>query len=73
LARAGKRAVDSPEDGREDRYERMDQSFHQRLRDGFRAIATADPARCVVIDATRTVDDVAAEISAAVTERLLAS
>jgi dTMP kinase len=73
LARAGRRADDSPEDRREDRYERMDESFHQRLRDGFRAIATADPARCVVIDATRTVDDVAAEISAAVTERLLAS
>jgi len=71
LARAGKRADDGPLAGREDRYERMDRAFHQRLRDGFRAIAAADTARCVVIDATRPVDDVAAAIAAAVTERLL--
>lgn len=71
LARAGKRADDGPAAGREDRYERMDQAFHQRLRDGFRAIAAAEAARCVVIDATRPVEDVAEDIAAAVTERLL--
>lgn len=70
LARAGKRADDGPAAGREDRYERMDRSFHQRLRDGFLAIAAAEPTRCVVIDATRPVDDVAAAIAAAVAERL---
>lgn len=38
---------------REDRYERMDQTFHQRLRDGFLDIARRDPQRCAVVDATR--------------------
>lgn len=70
LSRAGKRADEGSPGDREDRYERMDVAFHQRLRDGFRAIAATDPARCVVIDATCPVDDVAAEIAGAVTERL---
>jgi dTMP kinase len=38
--------------GDEDRYERMDLSFHRRLRDGFLAIARSAPRRCVVVDAT---------------------
>jgi len=38
---------------REDRYERMDQAFHQRLRDGYLDIARRDPERCAVVDATR--------------------
>ena len=38
--------------GAGDRYERMDRSFHERLREGFLAIARAEPARCVVVDAT---------------------
>jgi len=36
-----------------DRFERLDPAFHERLRHGFRAIAAADPARCVLIDADR--------------------
>lgn len=38
---------------REDRYERMDRAFHQRLRDGFLDIARRDPERCAVVDATK--------------------
>jgi dTMP kinase len=38
---------------REDRYERMDQAFHQRLRDGYLDIARRDPERCAVVDATK--------------------
>jgi dTMP kinase len=38
---------------REDRYERMDLAFHQRLRDGFLDIARRDPERCAVVDATK--------------------
>ena len=45
LARAAARS------GAEDRYERMDLSFHEALRQGFLAIAAAAPQRCVVIDA----------------------
>jgi dTMP kinase len=46
----------------EDRYERMDRSFHQRLRDGFLAIARAAPERCQVLPADRPVEDVAASL-----------
>jgi dTMP kinase len=53
-----------------DRYEAMDLSFHQRLREGYRAIAEAAPARCVLIDGSDAEDAVAAEIRDAVRERL---
>lgn len=43
---------------RENRYERMDRAFHQRLRDGFLDIARRDPERCAVVDATRDTDAV---------------
>ena len=45
--------------GRSDRFERMGLEFHRRLRAGFLEIAQGDPARCVVIDATRPRDEVA--------------
>lgn len=64
LARAGERG-DS-----EDRYERMKDGFHQRLRDGFLDIARRDPDRCAVIDATATLDTVQAEIRKALAQRL---
>jgi dTMP kinase len=54
----------------EDRFERMDIGFHQRLRAGFLAIAQAEPARCVVIDASLDPATVHAAIVAAVSDRL---
>jgi dTMP kinase len=54
----------------EDRYERMGFGFHERLRAGFLDIAVREPARCAIIDATRSVEEVAAAISAVVRERL---
>jgi dTMP kinase len=56
--------------GNEDRYERMDEAFHTRVRDGFKAIAAAEPARCVLIPADSSADEVAAAIHAAVAARL---
>lgn len=56
--------------GGEDRYERMDVAFHERLRQGFLEIARQEPARCVVIDAGRSEDEVHAQIIAAVRERM---
>lgn len=53
----------------EDRYEKMGQAFHQRLRDGFLAIAAANPARCRVVAAERDPDLVAAEIMALIDAR----
>lgn len=64
LARAGARA------GAETRYEDMDRAFHERLRAGFLDIARSDPARCVVIDADRPEEAVAAAVLAAVESRL---
>jgi dTMP kinase len=64
LARAAERR------GGEGRYEQMDLAFHGRVRDGFRAIAEAEPARCVVIDATADADAVQTRMREAVRERL---
>lgn len=54
----------------EDRYERLGRDFHQRLRDAFHEIARLEPARCVLIDATGTVESVQQAVRASVTERL---
>ena len=54
----------------EDRYERMNLSFHHRLRAGFLEIAAREPQRCVIIDASRNVDEVHAAILNAVANRL---
>lgn len=56
--------------GSETRYESLAVDFHGRVRAGFLEIATADPGRCVVIDATRDIEAVAAAIAAAVRVRL---
>ncbi len=64
LGRIGRRSMLS------DRFEQLDREFHQRLRDGFLAIARGDPARCVVIDARPDCDSVHRAIRAAVGARL---
>lgn len=48
--------------GGEDRYERMRIDFHERLRQGFLEIASKDPERCRIVDASKNMDDVAAQI-----------
>ena len=48
----------------------FDLAFHRRVRDGFLALAAAEPGRFAVIDATLDADEVAAAI-AAETDRLL--
>lgn len=37
----------------EDRFERMDLAFHQRVRAEFLAIAAREPRRCIVLDASK--------------------
>tara|TARA_B100000965_G_scaffold114692_1_gene94651 strand:- start:370 stop:1032 length:663 start_codon:yes stop_codon:yes gene_type:complete len=64
LARAFGRA------GAEDRYERMDLGFHERIRATFLAIGEEEPNRCAIIDATGGVDDVQRDICAEVSHRL---
>jgi dTMP kinase len=51
------------------RYERMGQAFHEKLQKGFLEIAQQAPERCTVIDATRSIEAVAADVQAAVSKR----
>jgi dTMP kinase len=56
--------------GAEDRYERMDEAFHDRVRRGFRSIAGAEPGRCMVISADQPIEAVFEAIKVAVRQRL---
>lgn len=57
--------------GRElDRFEREGDDFHARVRDGFRALAEAEPHRWVVVDGVGEIDAVEAAIRTAVRDRL---
>ena len=66
LARAGARGQ-----GTADHFERRELAYHEALRQGFHVIAAAEPARCVLIDASGSPDEVAAHVWAAVEARLL--
>jgi dTMP kinase len=65
LSRAGSRT----EQG-EARYERMAPEMHERLREGFLAIAAAEPKRCAVVDASADVETVARRIAEVAGKRL---
>lgn len=54
----------------EDRYERMGQGFHDRVRAGFLDIATKDSDRCKVIDAEQDMDTVFSDVKSAVEAQL---
>jgi len=49
-----------------DRIEAQDLGFHRRVREAFRDLAAADPARFAVVDATAPVPEVAVQVQAAV-------
>lgn len=63
LARADQRGGDN-------RFEAKGAQYHERVRRAFLAIAEDEPARCVIVDAACSIDEVEAEIAAAVRERL---
>ncbi len=52
--------------GEDNRYERMDRAFHERLRAGYRELVRDVPGRCRLIDAGGPVDEVAAAVAEAV-------
>jgi dTMP kinase len=62
LARVGKR-------GRHDRLEAEVREFHERVRDGYRTLAAADPGRWVSIDGEAEEDDVERHVLAVVAAR----
>jgi dTMP kinase len=52
-----------------DRFESEDINFHQELREAYREIAAAEPRRCVLIDASRDANAVAASVWTALRDR----
>ena len=53
-----------------DRFETETIAFHMKLRDAYRAVAEAEPDRCILIDSQRPKEAVADEIWTAVNRRL---
>ncbi|MBY0375881.1 MAG: dTMP kinase [Bryobacteraceae bacterium] len=45
-----------------DRLEQQSREFHQRVRDGYLRLAIAEPERIKVIDASRPIEEVAADV-----------
>jgi dTMP kinase len=66
LARASKRRAG----GATDRFEAESAGFHEALREAYRELATTEPGRCIVIDATEPKPQVAERIWKIVCERL---
>jgi dTMP kinase len=61
LARAGRRLANSGSS--EDKFERLGLEFHERMRQGYLAIAESDPDRCIVINASRSLDEIARDLA----------
>lgn len=53
-----------------DRLEKLGEDFHTRVRDGYIDLASADPPHWVVIDGTRSVDEIASAVQAEIEARL---
>lgn len=74
LARARRRSDKAAKvtgDSEPDSYEGRPLSYHERLRDGFLMIATAEPERCVVVDALQPSQDVVEQVWATIEARVL--
>lgn len=54
-----------------DRYEGRSADYHEKLRDGFLALARAEPMRCVVVNGFQSVDALSLDIRGHVEARLL--
>jgi len=53
-----------------DRFETESLAFHEKLRNGFLALASSEPDRCVLIDATLSKEEVSERIWRAVVNKL---
>src|SRR3954452_861068 len=53
-----------------DRFEREDEAFHARVRNGFREMAAADPQHWAIIDGAASMEGVSTSIRRVVAERL---
>jgi len=63
LSRTARRQLEAGQaGGREDRFEREEVKFHERVRAGFLTMARAEPDRFRIVDAERSVQEVARQI-----------
>ncbi|HSH95519.1 MAG TPA: dTMP kinase [Roseimicrobium sp.] len=62
VSEARRAARQSAQGGPKDRFEEADRAFFERIEKGFQEIAELDPARIRIIDATASVEAVAAAI-----------
>ncbi len=53
-----------------DRFEKEDEGFHRRVREGFRSLTASDPAQSVLLDGSASVADVERQVRTVVAERL---
>lgn len=70
LLEAPVEVVEQRLDGDRDRFESESREFHQRVRDGYRDLASEDPGHWAIIDASGTVDEVAELVLEAVEAHL---
>ncbi len=61
----------APRNHAETRFEQKDNDFHQRLRDGFRHLASMEPDRIILIDAAHTQMQVQQAVWNVINDRLL--
>lgn len=66
-----RRSLERRGEANADRFEQEALAFHETLRQGFRAVAAAEPERCVLIDTLAPPHEVAERIWRVVEERLL--
>lgn len=69
LARAMER-INSTAGAREERFEQESLRFHRAVRRGYLRLAEADPHRFMVLDATRGIEETAAEIADKILARI---
>ncbi len=69
LKRANKR-MEGESSAREDRFEREEKEFHERVRKGFLELARLEPKRIKLVDATDAIDKVELKIRSVVDELL---
>jgi len=62
-------ARESAKSEMEDRFERMDISFHEKLRKAFLEIATQEPKRCIVINADNPPERLQNDIRTAIIDK----
>lgn len=71
LSRTARRGVNRrPGDALEDRFEREQVEFHERVREGFLKLARAEPERFYILEASRPISEVHAEVKRVVDDRL---